>query len=52
MRLRADVGFFYTPIPNDVWLRAGFRVRSATGAINAADQWGSISLLVREWLEP
>lgn len=50
--ITADVGFFYAPIANDLWLRAGWRIRSSTGAINAADQWGSISLLVREWLEP
>lgn len=33
-------------------LFAGWRVRSLTTAIQAADQWSAINLLVEEWIEP
>jgi len=38
-------------LPNDLYLPAGFRVRSATGAIDVGDQWSAIRLYVREWIE-
>jgi hypothetical protein len=47
----ADAAVIEGPIPNDAYLPAGFRIRSSTGAIQAADQWSAIRLLVQEWLE-
>lgn len=38
-------------LPFPVPLFAGWRVRTITGAIAAADQWSGIRLLVEEWLE-
>ena len=38
-------------LPFPVPLSAGWRVRTLTGAIQAADQWSAIRLLVEEWLE-
>ncbi len=34
------------------YLFAGFRVRATTVALQAADQWSGINLLVEEWIEP
>jgi len=47
----ADTAVIEAPIANDVYLTGGFRIRTATGVIQAADQWSLISLLVREWME-
>ncbi|HEV3059064.1 MAG TPA: hypothetical protein VGY48_12510 [Vicinamibacterales bacterium] len=47
----ADAGAVSSPIPNDVYLSAGFRILSSTGLLQAADQWSAINLLVREWIE-
>jgi hypothetical protein len=38
-------------VPNDLFLPAGFRIRTVTGAIDAADQWSAITIAVLEWLE-
>lgn len=48
--MSTDAAFQEAPLPNNVLLPAASRIRSSTGAIQAADQWGAISLLVREWL--
>jgi len=39
------------PIPNDLYLPAGFRIRSNTPNINAGDTWTAINVFTREWLE-
>ncbi len=47
----ADAPFIEAPIPNDFYVPAGFRIRSTTGNLQAADQWNNINLYVREWIE-
>jgi len=39
------------PLPARIALVGGWRVRSSTGNIQAADQWSAIFISVREWLE-
>jgi len=39
------------PLPGDLQLFPGWRIRSSTDAIQAADQWTAPRLLVEEWLE-
>lgn len=46
-----DTVAFSGPFANDCYLSSGFRIRSLTGGLQAADQWGSINFLVREWLD-
>jgi len=48
--ITADAVVIEAPLANDLYLLAGWRVRTATGAINAADQWSAISLDVTEWI--
>lgn len=38
-------------IPPDLIIPAGFRIRSATINLQAADQWSSIFFLVEEWID-
>lgn len=38
-------------LPTDLVLLAGYRIRTATAAIVAGDNWGAPQLLVREWFE-
>ena len=38
------------PIP-DVYLMGGFRVRTITGGLQAADDWGAPQMLIEEWIE-
>lgn len=38
-------------LPNDGFLSAGFRIRTSTVNIQAADQWSATQYLVREWIE-
>jgi len=38
-------------LPPDLRLLAGWRIRTSTGAIQAADQWSAIRLLIEESLE-
>lgn len=38
-------------LPINIRLGAGHRIRTATANLQAADQWGSLQYLVREWLE-
>ncbi len=40
-----------SPIPNDLFLTGGMRVRTSTGLLQAADQWSNIRLLLQEWVE-
>lgn len=47
----ADLGVMAAPIPNNVFMAGGFRLRSVTGALQAADQWNGIFLLRREWID-
>ena len=42
-------GAYSSPIPNDIYLPAGFRVLSQTGGLDVADQWAAGNMLVREW---
>jgi hypothetical protein len=37
------------PLPSQLILPVGFRIRSETTAIQAADQWSAITMLVQEW---
>jgi hypothetical protein len=37
------------PIPNPTYLKAGSRIRTLTGNIQAADQWSAPQYLVQEW---
>lgn len=39
------------PIPSNIRLGAGHRIRTVTGAIQVADQFSAIQYLVREWIE-
>ena len=39
------------PMPPDVFMLPGWRVRSATGTIQAGDNWGAPQLWVEEWIE-
>lgn len=39
------------PIPINLRLGAGHRIRTLTTAIDAADQWSAVQYLVREWIE-
>lgn len=39
------------PLPPDLFLRAGFRIRTATNSIQAGDNWAAPQLLVEEWIE-
>jgi len=41
----------YVPLPVDVVLFQGWRVRTATTALDAGDNWGPPQLLVEEWIE-
>jgi len=43
--------FSSMPIATRNGLGAGHRIRTVTGAIQAADQWSAIQYLVREWIE-
>lgn len=40
------------PLPDWTVLLAGYRIRSSTLSIQAADQWTAQQLLVEEWIEP
>lgn len=39
------------PLPSAVYLRAGYRIRTATGALDAADNYGAPQYLVEEWMQ-
>ena len=41
----------YVPVPLPFPLLAGWRVRSSTTLLGAADQWSSIQYDVEEWIE-
>jgi len=38
-------------LPVGLRLAAGYRIRTVTTAIDAADQWSAVQYLVREWIE-
>ena len=38
-------------LPVELFLGAGYRLRTVTTAIQAADQWSAVQYLVREWIE-
>ncbi len=40
------------PLPNPVFLPAGFRIRTQTINIDVADQYAGVQYLVEEWLQP
>jgi hypothetical protein len=42
---------YQLPLPAGLVLQGGHRIRMATAAIDAADQWGAAQLLVEEWIE-
>jgi hypothetical protein len=39
------------PLPGDFFLHAGWRIRTSTAAIQAADQWSNIWAGVEEWID-
>lgn len=41
----------YVPLPLDVMMLQGWRVRTLTTAIDAGDNWGAPQLNVEEWIE-
>lgn len=41
----------YIPLPPDLLLEQGFRIRTVTTAIQGADQYSTISLLIEQWTE-
>jgi hypothetical protein len=47
-----DNAGFVVPMGSLMALFAGWRIRSITGSIQAADTWTLIQLLVEEWIEP
>jgi hypothetical protein len=42
----------YGPLPGDLVLRPGWRVRTATDNLAVGDNWGAPQLYVEEWQEP
>lgn len=38
------------PFPNEVFLATGFRIRTQTFSLQAADQWDQVQYLVQEWI--
>jgi hypothetical protein len=44
-------GIYANPIPTGIRLSAGFRIRTGTGLLQAADQFTAVQYLVREWIE-
>ncbi len=43
---------YYGCMPLDMTLSAGYRIRTLTALLDAADDWGAPRLLVEEWVEP
>lgn len=41
----------FLPMPPDLELHGGYRVRTSTGSIQAGDNYGAPVLLVQEWIE-
>lgn len=39
------------PLPSNVFLGPGFRIRTSTAGIQATDQWSAAQYLVQEWLD-
>lgn len=46
------LGYPHIPLPPETFLRAGWRVRTATGSLQAGDDWAAPALHVEEWIEP
>jgi hypothetical protein len=44
-------GISNNPLAGNLILSAGLKVQTQTAALQAADQWGGVSLLVQEWLD-
>jgi hypothetical protein len=42
-------GNFLIPLPQPIWLKAGFQLKTDTVALQAADQWTAPQYLVMEW---
>lgn len=42
----------HLPLPTEVILRAGFRVRSSVATLQAGDDIGELFFVVEEWIEP
>lgn len=40
-----------SPLPTDMILAAGYRVRTSTSGLQAGDNWGQPKYLVEEWIE-
>jgi len=45
----ATGGAVSSPIPNDLYLPRGYRIRSVTGALDVGDAYTTGAVLVREW---
>jgi hypothetical protein len=40
------------PLPGDLFLQAGYRIRTSTASFQAGDNWTAPQLLLEEWIEP
>lgn len=47
----ANLSTIMAPLPNNLRLGSGHRIRSSTQAIQGADQFSVVTYLVREWIE-
>lgn len=45
-------GVSVAPIPSNLILSPGFRIRTSTTGIQAADQWSAMELLIADWNDP
>lgn len=48
---RLDGTVFYLPIPPELLLMGGFRLRTSTAGLQAGDNYGAPQVLVEEWIE-
>lgn len=49
--INANSSFVASPLPIGLKLAAGFRIRTNSNGIQAADQFSAVQYLVREWIE-
>jgi len=50
--LTATVEGVVVPIPHNLFLMGGYRIKTDTDAMAAGDNWGAPQILVEEWIEP
>lgn len=51
LAITSSSGVLYEPLPTDVLLIGGWRLRTVTASIQVGDNWGAPQLLVEEWIE-